>query len=281
MMFPGCPSCASCADGYNGIAVHLEHHDVAMATVSRYPIADLASFRKRMGWSVPYVSSLGSEFNFDFGVAYTDAEMAHGPEHNLHTCWDHSGTPAKELAADETIPSPNDMPPPDAVGMSAFVVEDDVVYHTYSAYSRGMDALWGMYPVARSLAQGAQRDGPLVPTERRIRRLRRRSADMAKLTAEQRSNLPAREFGLPEKARTDAARKESGNYPIPDRGHAISAKRLVARKELLAAIGAWTGAACFVLAVLMSSSPRSASALLPSTRVPRTGTMPGTNMTGV
>jgi len=146
MMFPGCPSCASSADGYNGIAVHLEHHDVAMVTVSRYPIEELTAFKERMGWTVPYVSSGGSDFNFDFGVAYTDGEMAKGPEHNLHTCWDHSDIPADELAVKDEIPSPNDMPPPDAVGMSAFALEDDVVYHTYSAYARGMDALWGMYP---------------------------------------------------------------------------------------------------------------------------------------
>jgi predicted dithiol-disulfide oxidoreductase (DUF899 family) len=146
MMFPGCPSCSSAADGYNGFAIHLENHDVAMTTVSRYPIAELTAFKKRMGWTVPYVSSLGSDFNFDFGVAYTDEEMASGPEHNLHSNWDHSDTPASQLAADETIPSANDMPPPDAVGMSAFALEDGTVYHTYSAYARGIDAMWGMYP---------------------------------------------------------------------------------------------------------------------------------------
>jgi predicted dithiol-disulfide oxidoreductase (DUF899 family) len=97
MMFPGCPSCASMADGYSGFSVHLEHHDVAMATVSRYPIDALTAFRERMGWTVPYVSSLGSDFNFDFGVAYTDEEMANGPEHNMHRNWDHSATPASEF----------------------------------------------------------------------------------------------------------------------------------------------------------------------------------------
>ena len=145
MMFPGCPSCSSAADGYNGFAIHLENHDVAMTTVSRYPIAELTAFKKRMGWTVPYVSSLGSDFNFDFGVAYTDEEMASGPEHNLHSNWDHSDTPAGQLAAAETIPSPNDMPPPDAVGMSAFALEDGIVFHTYSAYARGIDAMWSMY----------------------------------------------------------------------------------------------------------------------------------------
>jgi predicted dithiol-disulfide oxidoreductase (DUF899 family) len=144
MMFPGCPSCASMADGYNGFSVHLEHHDVALATVSRYPIDALTAFRERMGWTVPYVSSLGSDFNFDFGVAYTDEEMANGPEHNMHRNWDHSDTPASEFPTYEGIPGPND-PPKDSTGISAFAVEDGVVYHTYSAYARGGDVLWGMF----------------------------------------------------------------------------------------------------------------------------------------
>jgi predicted dithiol-disulfide oxidoreductase (DUF899 family) len=144
MMFPGCPSCASMADGYSGFSVHLEHHDVAMVTVSRYPIDALTAFRERMGWTVPYVSSLGSDFNFDFGVAYTDAEMANGPEHNMHRNWDHADTPASEFPAYEGIPGPND-PPKDATGISAFAVDLGVVYHTYSAYARGGDVLWGMF----------------------------------------------------------------------------------------------------------------------------------------
>lgn len=145
MMFPGCPSCASAADGYNGFVAHLENHDVAMTAVSRYRIAELTAFKERMGWSFPYVSSLGSDFNFDFGVAYTDEEMANGPAHNMHLSWDHSDTPVGQFPAYEGVPDPNDMPPKDAVGMSAFALEDDVVYHTYSAYARGMDVLWGMY----------------------------------------------------------------------------------------------------------------------------------------
>jgi predicted dithiol-disulfide oxidoreductase (DUF899 family) len=88
--------------------------------------------------------SLGSDFNFDFGVAYTDEELANGPKHNMHDSWDHSDTPASHFPAYEGVPSPNDMPR-DGAGMSAFALEDDVVYHTYSAYARGMDVLWGMF----------------------------------------------------------------------------------------------------------------------------------------
>ena len=120
MMFPGCPSCASVTDGYDGFAVHLEHHDVAMVIVSRYPIEALTAFRERMRWSVPYVSSLGSDFNVDFGVAHPDDDGY------------------------DRIPTA-DEPPRDAAGMSTFALEDDVVHHAYSAYARGMDVLWGMF----------------------------------------------------------------------------------------------------------------------------------------
>ena len=147
------------ADGYDGFAVHLEHHDVAWATVSRYPIDELTAFKQGMGWSFPYVSSLGSDFNFDFGVAYTDEEVANGPEHNVHRNWDHSDTPASQFPAYEGVPSPNDMPPKDAAGMSAFALEDDVVYHTYSAYARGTDVLWGMFQWLDRAPEGRNETG--------------------------------------------------------------------------------------------------------------------------
>jgi predicted dithiol-disulfide oxidoreductase (DUF899 family) len=152
MMFPGCPSCASAADGYNGFVVHLEHHDVSMIAVSRYPIEELTAFKKRMGWTFPYVSSLGSDFNLDFGVAYTEREVAAGREHNLHSNWDHSDEP------------PGELHPLDAVGVSAFALEDGVVYHTYSAYARGMDALWGMYQWLDRAPKG--RNDSATPGER-------------------------------------------------------------------------------------------------------------------
>jgi predicted dithiol-disulfide oxidoreductase (DUF899 family) len=144
-MFPGCPSCASMADGINGIHEHLANRDVTFTAVSRYPIEELSAFRKRMGWTFPYVSSLGSDFNFDFGVAYTNDEVVGGrPEHNLHSNWDHTDTPASEYPEYEGVPSA-DEPPRDAAGMSVFALEDGVVYHTYSAYTRGVDVLWGMW----------------------------------------------------------------------------------------------------------------------------------------
>jgi predicted dithiol-disulfide oxidoreductase (DUF899 family) len=114
-MFPGCPSCSSVADGYDGIVTHLENHDVAWATVARYPIEELTAYKERMGWSFPFVSSLGSSFGFDFGVAYTDDEIASGTaRHNLHTDWDHAEIPTEPFRKSE------ERPPKDLPGMSTF-----------------------------------------------------------------------------------------------------------------------------------------------------------------
>jgi predicted dithiol-disulfide oxidoreductase (DUF899 family) len=139
-MFPGCPSCSSVADGYDGFVVHLENHDVAFTAVSRYPIDELLAYRERMGWRFPWASSLGSAFGFDFGVAYTDEEIASGrARHNMHLDWDHADVPT------EPYRKGDERPPRDLPGVSAFALEDGGVYHTYSAYARGTDALWGMW----------------------------------------------------------------------------------------------------------------------------------------
>jgi predicted dithiol-disulfide oxidoreductase (DUF899 family) len=154
-MFPGCPSCSSVADGYNGIVVHLENHDVAFTAVSRYPIDELTAYKERMGWSFPWASSLGSAFGFDFGVAYSDEQIASGSaKHNMHTDWDHSDVPTEPFRKSE------ERPPKDLPGMSAFVLEDGVVYHTYSAYARGTDVLWGMYQWLDRAPKGRNESGP-------------------------------------------------------------------------------------------------------------------------
>jgi predicted dithiol-disulfide oxidoreductase (DUF899 family) len=77
-MFPGCPSCASITDGFDASTVHLENHDVAMVAICRTPIGELAAFRRRMGWRTPLVSSSRSDFNYDFGVSFTDDQLLHG-----------------------------------------------------------------------------------------------------------------------------------------------------------------------------------------------------------
>ena len=145
----GCPSCSAIADGFNGIAVHLANHDVALTAVSRAPLAKLQAYKRRMEWTFPWASAQRNDFNFDFNVAFTEEEQRRGTiEYNYER-----GGHAMDMA---TPPEPvvqmasssgTDVASysRDRPGLSAFVMEDGVVYHTYSTYSRGVDALWGMY----------------------------------------------------------------------------------------------------------------------------------------
>jgi predicted dithiol-disulfide oxidoreductase (DUF899 family) len=143
----GCPACSAIADGFNGIAVHLEDHDVAMIAVSRAPIAALQAYKRRMGWTFGWASSLNSDFNYDFNTSVTEEQQRSGSiEYNYSTLGmtSDSGSLLPSLFAEMTgtdVPTyTREMP-----GMSAFALSDGVVYHTYSTYARGLDALWGMY----------------------------------------------------------------------------------------------------------------------------------------
>jgi predicted dithiol-disulfide oxidoreductase (DUF899 family) len=147
----GCPSCSAIADGFDGSVVHLANHDVTLMAVSRAPIEKLLAFERRMGWSFPWASSSDSDFNFDFNATHTEEE------------W-HDGAVDYNFAVSDLRP-PGGVESPfldeiassvgpgtswetfrrEGHGMSAFVLEDGVVYHTYSAYARGVDGLWGMY----------------------------------------------------------------------------------------------------------------------------------------
>ncbi len=145
----GCPSCSSIADGFNGFAVHLAHHDVMLWAVSRAPLAKLQAYRQRMGWTFPWASSFGGGFNFDFSVGFTEAQQREGSvEYNYRRGgrpMDATTVPepvARFAAACGTDPATYTRERP---GMSAFALEDGVVYHTYSSYARGLDGLWGMY----------------------------------------------------------------------------------------------------------------------------------------
>ena len=143
-----CPSCSAIADGFNGIVVHLENHDVAMTAISRAPLHKLQAFKRRMGWTFPWASSDGSDFNFDFNVSLTEEQQrAGGTEYNYQRggAWQSpspDGPVAKVAAMTGTDAATFMRQKP---GMSAFVLEDGVVYHTYSTYARGLDGLWGMY----------------------------------------------------------------------------------------------------------------------------------------
>src|SRR5437763_6276187 len=93
----GCPACSAVADGFNGFAVHLEHHDVAMIAVSRAPIAALQAYKRRMGWSFPWASSMGSDFNFDFNTSFTEEQQGSGSVDSNYrskdTTWLREGRP--------------------------------------------------------------------------------------------------------------------------------------------------------------------------------------------
>jgi len=144
----GCPSCSSIADGFNGIVVHLENHDVAMTAISRAPLDKLQAFKRRMGWTFPWASSFGSDFNFDFSVGYTAKQQSEaGIEYNYARepalpSRSTSGGPVAfaAMAGTDVATYARERP-----GVSAFALEDGVVHHTYSAYARGVDGLWGMY----------------------------------------------------------------------------------------------------------------------------------------
>jgi predicted dithiol-disulfide oxidoreductase (DUF899 family) len=144
----GCPSCSAIADGFNGFVIHLANHDVMLWAISRAPLEKLQAYKRRMGWTFPWASSLGSDFNFDFNVQFTEEQQRDGGiEYNYRreAAWQLSGDegPAAEIAAmtgTDVATYTRERP-----GMSAFVLEDGVVYHTYSTYARGLDGLWGMY----------------------------------------------------------------------------------------------------------------------------------------
>ena len=145
----GCPSCSAVADGFNGIAVHLANHDVTLAAVSRAPLAKLQTYKQRMGWSFPWASSFGSDFNFDFNVGFTEEQQRNGMVDYNYARSSHAmdmspaPEPVNQLAATcgtNAVTYSLDRP-----GLSAFVLEDGVVYHTYSTYARGVDGIWGMY----------------------------------------------------------------------------------------------------------------------------------------
>ena len=156
----GCPACSAVADGFNGFAVHLEHHDVAMIAVSRAPIATLQAYKRRMGWTFTWVSSLNSDFNYDFNTSFTEEQRSSGRiDYNYRTIDSKILDSApREFAAMTGTDVPTYTR--EAPGMSAFALSDGVVYHTYTAYARGLDVLWGMYQWLDRAPKGRNETGP-------------------------------------------------------------------------------------------------------------------------
>ena len=150
----GCPACSAIADGFNGFGVHLANHDVMLWAVSRAPLVKLQAYKRRMGWTFPWASSFGGDFNSDFNVYFTEAQQREGGiEYNYRR---EAGTPLVGRSTAEWQESPVaevaamtgtdvDTYTRERPGMSAFAIQDGVVYHTYSAFARGLDGLWGMY----------------------------------------------------------------------------------------------------------------------------------------
>jgi predicted dithiol-disulfide oxidoreductase (DUF899 family) len=154
----GCPSCSAIADGFDGFVVHLANHDVMLSAVSRAPLPKLQAYKRRMGWTFPWASSLGSDFNVDFNVRFTEEQQREGGiEYNYRreAAWTlglTSRAVSPEAGGEGPVAEIAAMTGTDAAtytrerpGMSAFVLENGIVYHTYSTYARGLDGLWGMY----------------------------------------------------------------------------------------------------------------------------------------
>lgn len=138
----GCPSCSFMADHTDGMTLHLAHRDVAFVAVSRAPLADISAFRARMGWQFDWVSSNGSDFNFDFGVSFTQEAVAAG---EVYYNYQHGPSPSEE-----------------APGISVFYRDQaGAVFHTYSTYGRGVEAMMGTYLLLDLVPKGRdERDVP-------------------------------------------------------------------------------------------------------------------------
>lgn len=140
----GCKHCSFWADNYNGIVVHLAHRDVTLVAVSRAPLAKIEAFKRRMGWTFPWLSSFGSDFNFDYHVSHSPEEIAQG---EIEINYRREKTSMTENA-----------------GISAFYKDDGgAVFHTYSCYQRGLDMMNGAYHLLDLVPKGRDEDGLPFP----------------------------------------------------------------------------------------------------------------------
>jgi len=145
----GCPSCSAIADGFAGFAVHLANHDVMLWAVSRAKLAQLQGYKRRMGWTFPWASSLGSDFNFDFNVSFSEDQQRRGlVDYNYERgghAMDAKAVPEPVVQFAATCGTDASTYTRERPGMSSFVLEEGAVYHSYSTYARGLDGLWSMY----------------------------------------------------------------------------------------------------------------------------------------
>jgi predicted dithiol-disulfide oxidoreductase (DUF899 family) len=136
---PGCTGCSFVADHFDGAIPHLNGHDVTLVAESIAPLEELHPYKERMGWRFPWVSSLGSDFKYDFGAAFTEEQQRNGAEYNFRHV---------------------DQPLPQREGMSAFALKDGVVHHTYSTYDRGVEQLMGTFGYLDVAPLGRNEEGP-------------------------------------------------------------------------------------------------------------------------
>jgi predicted dithiol-disulfide oxidoreductase (DUF899 family) len=137
----GCVGCSFGADHNDGIVVHLEHHDVAFVTISRAPLLEIEAFKKRMGWRFKWVSSFGSDFNYDYHVSFTEDELVKGRAYYNYEM--------REIQVEELA------------GTSMFYKDKtENIFHTYSAFARGSEMLGGVYGYLDHLPNGRNETGP-------------------------------------------------------------------------------------------------------------------------
>jgi predicted dithiol-disulfide oxidoreductase (DUF899 family) len=167
----GCPACSAIADGFDRSVEHLAHRDVTMLCVSRAPLDKLQAYKQHMGWTFPWVSSLGSDFNYDFAASHTEEQLRCGGEYNFRPLPDMSQSleaatgPLAETAGIAGATPAEFLK--EAPGMSAFALADGAVYHTYSAYARGLDGLWGAYQWLDRTPRGRNESAEHQPWRRR------------------------------------------------------------------------------------------------------------------
>lgn len=168
----GCPSCSLIADAFNGSVIHLANHDVMFWAVSRAPLAKLQAYKQRMGWTFPWASSYDTDFNFDFNVWITEEQQREGTVEYNYTREAPMSDAFRWRAGQEgggdtaeaklAAMSGTDVPSyhRDRPGMSAFALENGVVYHTYSTYARGVDPFFGVYHWLDRAPKGRNETGP-------------------------------------------------------------------------------------------------------------------------
>jgi predicted dithiol-disulfide oxidoreductase (DUF899 family) len=148
----GCPVCSSGADTYNGAFPHLNARDVTFLCSSRAPLEDLQAYRQRMGWSFPWVSTVGDDFNRDFHVLNTPEELEPFLAGDIPPAVTSGAAACGTDVAGYVTEGP---------GLSAFALSEGTVYHTYSTYQRGLEIMMGFYPLLDRVSKGrAEEDEP-------------------------------------------------------------------------------------------------------------------------